>query len=330
MPENLNNKLFYNTVLCQTFSPSGKHLVAGNIYGDISVFDLSKSLSPVSDENDLPGPSYKFTAYPGQHVQAMLSTDDFLVTGTAGEISGWDWNVVTSSKASKIKVSWTVQIPADKDSSEKSDVNYIVYSNDKHYLYAGCGDKKIYVINLDNGKIVKTLEGHENFIHCLALMNNQLASGSEDGSVRLWDLRTYENTSILKPHLVDKVARPKLGKWIGAVDFTEDWLLCGGGPNLSLWHLRTMEPATVFDLPDQGIHEAKIFEERVIAGGTMPHVYHLNYQGEIFAEVPTSSHTVYSIVYQEKPHKVLSIAGSSNKVDICTNFNYRELVFKFA
>lgn len=39
MPENLNNKLFYNTVLCQTFSPSGKHLVAGNIYGDISVFE---------------------------------------------------------------------------------------------------------------------------------------------------------------------------------------------------------------------------------------------------------------------------------------------------
>lgn len=106
--------------------------------------------------------------------------------------------------------------------------------------------------------------------------------------------------------------------------------LCGGGPSLSLWHLRTMEAATIFDLPDQGIHEARIYEERIITGGTMPNIYHLNYQGEILAEVPTSSCTVYNIVYQEKPQRVLSIAGSSNTIDICTNFNYREFSFKFA
>jgi len=38
-------------------------------------------------------------------------------------------------------------------------------------------------------------------------------------------LRKKENTNILTPHLIDKVARPRLGKWIGAVDFTEDWLV---------------------------------------------------------------------------------------------------------
>ncbi|XP_034951314.1 THO complex subunit 6 homolog [Chelonus insularis] len=331
MPEHSRLKLFYNTVLCQCFSPSGKHLVAGNIYGDISVYDLTKTLAPTqSDEDHVQGPTYKFTAYAEQHVQSMVSTDNFLVTGTAGEISGWDWNAVTSSKASKIKASWIVQIPVGKDSSEKPDVNYLVFSKEKHSLYAGCGDNKIYIINLENGKILKTLEGHENYIHSLALMKNQLVSGSEDGSVRIWDLRTNENTNILKPYVDPKVARQKLGKWIGAVDFTEDWLLCGGGPSLSLWHLRTMEPATIFSLPDHGIHEARIYEERIITGGSMPFVYHLNYNGEILAEIPTSSNTVYSIVYQEKPQKVVSIAGSSNKIDICTNFNYRELVFKFS
>lgn len=54
---------------------------------------------------------------------------------------------------------------------------------------------------------------------------NQLASCGEDGTVRLWDLRKRENTNILTPHLVDKVARPRFGKWIGAIDFTEDWLV---------------------------------------------------------------------------------------------------------
>lgn len=54
---------------------------------------------------------------------------------------------------------------------------------------------------------------------------NQLASGSEDGTVRLWDIRQNEVTSIIQPHTNGKVARPNLGKWIGAVDLTEDWLV---------------------------------------------------------------------------------------------------------
>ena len=86
----------------------------------------------------------------------------------------------------------------------------------------------------------------------------------------------------------------------------------------------------IFDIPDEGIHVADIYEERIIAGGAMPHTYHLSYQGEILAKVPTSCRTAYSIVYRETPHKILSVAGSSNNIDVCTNFNYRELVLKFA
>lgn len=50
--------------------------------------------------------------------------------------------------------------------------------------------------------------------------------------MRLWDLRKKENTNILTPHLVDKVARPRFGKWIGAVDFTEDWLVGDDNNNI--------------------------------------------------------------------------------------------------
>lgn len=91
-----------------------------------------------------------------------------------------------------------------------------------------------------------------------------------------------------------------------------------------------MEAASIFDLPDEGIHVAEVFEDRIIAGGAMKYLYHLTYQGVTLAKVPISSNTVYSVVYREQPQKVLSIGGSSNKIDVCTNFNYREMVFKFA
>jgi THO complex subunit 6 len=91
-----------------------------------------------------------------------------------------------------------------------------------------------------------------------------------------------------------------------------------------------MEAATIFDLADQGIHVAEIYEDRIIAGGASAHVHHTTYQGDILAKVPTSSLTVYSIVHRNTPHKVLSAAGSSNGIDISTNFNYREMTLKFA
>lgn len=86
---------------------------------------------------------------------------------------------------------------------------------------------KFYLLSFNrntNGKKQKFLK-NDSIEFCSIIRGNQLASAGEDGSVRLWDLRTNENTNILQPHLVDKVARPKLGKWIGAVDFTEDWLV---------------------------------------------------------------------------------------------------------
>ena len=78
-------------------------------------FRLSKTLGPrQTDENDLQGPTYRFTAHPEQHVESMLETEHFLFTGTSGEISGWDWKAITSNKASKAKVSWTINLPAKR------------------------------------------------------------------------------------------------------------------------------------------------------------------------------------------------------------------------
>lgn len=153
------------------------------------------------DENELQGPTYQFTAYPDQQVMSMVSTDTFLVTGTSGEVHGWNWKMIASGKATKIKASWIVLLPVNKyvysqykikkpiilkwntesvhvlkfhikifrDSYEKPDVNYLVYSKQSNLLYAGCGDNNIYVISLEDGRIVRSLEGHTDYIHSLSL-----------------------------------------------------------------------------------------------------------------------------------------------------------------
>ena len=55
--------------------------------------------------------------------------------------------------------------------------------------------------------------------------DNQLVSASEDGTVRIWDMRQSSATNIITPHENDKLVRPELGAWMGAAAISDDWLV---------------------------------------------------------------------------------------------------------
>lgn len=58
-----------------------------------------------------------------------------------------------------------------RDTFEKPDVNAMVVSANENtgstLLYAGCGDKKIHVFSLEDGKHVRSMEGHQDYIHSI-------------------------------------------------------------------------------------------------------------------------------------------------------------------
>ncbi|XP_022121989.2 THO complex subunit 6 [Pieris rapae] len=322
------DKILYNTVLCQSFSPCGKYLVAGNIYGQLAVFDLDCIFNP---NPELLSPDYNkakqiHTLDSGKQICSLVSTKKFLIAGTVNEIYGWDWKSVLNVKL--CKPAWTMRIKSE--SIVQCDINCLWLTDNEERLYAGCGDNKVYAINLEDGSLVQTLSGHDNFVHCVHGNNTtQLISAGEDGLVLLWDLRTSKCQNKIEPYKNSKVARPDVGKWVGAASLSDDWLVCGGGPRLALWHLRSLDAVTVFDIPDHGIHVASFLDDCVLAGGTAQHLYQLSYSGDVRVELPVSSTTVYSAIVRTSPNKVISIAGSSTDIDLCTSFNYRDQVLHF-
>lgn len=93
---------------------------------------------------------------------SLASTEKFLIIGSVDEIAGYDWKIVTNVKLGK--PTWTLSIPT-LTSIEQCDVNCLWLSDDEEKLYAGCGDAKVYVFNLEDGRLISTYGGHRDLIH---------------------------------------------------------------------------------------------------------------------------------------------------------------------
>jgi WD40 repeat protein len=66
-----------------------------------------------------------------------------------------------------------------------------VFSSKNKYVYCGCADNNIYCWKIDstiNTQKPKKLSGHTGWVRALAINKEYLVSGSEDKTIRLWDL----------------------------------------------------------------------------------------------------------------------------------------------
>lgn len=258
-------------------------------------------------------------------VQSLNFYKDFLIVGTnEGSVSGYIWN--EKQQKIEVKKSWEVKIPILSNAFAVPDINSMWLDEPDGRLYAGCGDNNVYSIDLEGGVIVRNFLGHKDYIHSVdGGAPAKIVSASEDGAAKLWDTRQKNATDTIEPAKNEKLVRPQFGKWLGTVALNEDWLICGGGPNVSLWHLRSLEATTIFSFPGKA-HVSDFYDDTILVGGEYQKFYHYNFNGEIKSEIPVSSTCVYSILWQTSPHKLLSIAGASNNIDICSNFTYRDIV----
>ncbi|XP_060527521.1 THO complex subunit 6 [Cylas formicarius] len=317
------NKEYYNTVLAQALSPCGNYLVVGDIYGCLSIFHLSKIVNPEANlTREELVPKCKVTVKPDYQINSLISAGDHLLVGGFGEIYGYAWKQIKTGRNQQPL--WTIEIPDSEDEFNKAEVNCIVYDKDAGTIYAGCGDNKIYVFNLEQRRTLKTFSKHTDYIHCICKNGNRLLSSGEDGIVNIWDIKSGKVVDKIEPHANSQVARPDLGIWIGALDCNDDYVVCGGGPRLTLYHYRFLSNSMIFPIDDKGIHVADIYKDKVFAGGRAKFFYQSSFNGDIVSEIPTSGATAYTVVRQEEPFKVMCIAGSSPKIDVCCNFMYKD------
>lgn len=300
-----------------------------NNFGNITIFNISANLSQDAGEESRV-PVFTFQAHDGP-AYTLVTTEKLLISGGTGDIKAWNWADILHKTP---KVVWSLSIPTASGVNVFSnpEVNILVLDqkDDATRLFAGCGDNNVYIWDLSSGSLETSFQGHTDYIHDLALRNNacQCVTASEDGTARIWDVRTpYEPVHVLEPFKQQICSRPQYGKWLGcvAVDPVDDWVVCGGGPHLSLWHMRSLTPTTIFPAVDACQNTVLFYEDTLISAGNQSCVNHWFINGEQKAKVPCTPSCVLNVKIntQSDSNRVLSIAGTSYKVDVCTNFGYK-------
>eukprot|EP00096_Caligus_rogercresseyi_P007317 TRINITY_DN25145_c0_g1_i1.p1 TRINITY_DN25145_c0_g1~~TRINITY_DN25145_c0_g1_i1.p1 ORF type:complete len:339 (-),score=93.93 TRINITY_DN25145_c0_g1_i1:86-1102(-) len=322
----------YSTVYSTCFSPDGEYLVGGNHAGIISLFSL-ESIS--GSEKTQQAVHMSFLGHDARSpIYALLCTPEYLVSGSVGEVKAWSWGDLIEKR--KAEPAWQILLPPVPGTAVYTEVNALIFdekSGTAGTLFVGGGDNLIHAYDLETREEIRTLKAHENYIHSLSFCptGGLIASGGEDGSVRLWDTRKKSPLiNSIHPHKHDELSRPQLGKWIGAVALSSDWLACGGGPRGALWHLRSNSLNVVLPPDEASVTVLRLLEDRIVIGGLVNKLYQTDYTGNVISEIPVTPSCLYSISTQEKKYKVLAASGSSSKIDLCMpNFSYKDQTISF-
>jgi WD40 repeat protein len=198
-----------DTITCLAISPNNK-IIVGGTWQKIWVWDLqtgeilyslfghfhwvlSVAISP--DGNTLVSGSAD------QTIKIWNLTNGKL-TKTLNGHSSWvnavsiskDGNTLVSGSSDKTIKTWNLQSCQLKktiqEESNLSSVLCLAISHDNKVIVGGCTNNKIVLCDLETGNIIRTLEGHNNWVQKIIITseNQQLISAARNGEIKFWQV----------------------------------------------------------------------------------------------------------------------------------------------
>ena len=176
----------------------------------------------------------------------------------------WAWDSLGDGQ-SQPEPSWELPLPGR---GEVNTMALLSEAGTDGRLVLGMGDNNVYLVDLETRVIVRTMSGHVGYIHSVDTCGDTvIASGGEDGFVKLWDTAQQEAVHSVRPAEDADLARPRVGTHVSSVAVSGDWLVAGGGPAPAIWHLKSLALATSLPCGDSDVKVVRFQDDTVMVAG---------------------------------------------------------------
>ncbi|CAG5097032.1 Oidioi.mRNA.OKI2018_I69.XSR.g14900.t1.cds [Oikopleura dioica] len=287
----------YRSIFAQTFSRNGSTLYIGDNLGKITTYNVTRWSKT-------------------QEFQTQLHSILFILEYKGILIAGGIGGLVTLILSEEGRISNGKRITSES-------YNTALILEDQDVLIGGGPRGILYTIDLNVFHIIKEdIDSHKDAIQCSSMSIDRgiFCTASEDGLVHIWDIKSQEITRTILPYENEELNRPERGRFISCCSMIGDWLICGGGPRVGLWHVSSGELANILDIEEDVPLSMLSSPERIFVGGSRSVVYQFQRNGSKISTVEATSQFVYSIQKSLKGHMLVS--GSTRTVDIYKN-NYK-------
>lgn len=69
--------------------------------------------------------------------------------------------------------------------------------DDEGYIIVGGNNRRIQVYSIRTGLLEKQMDGHEDSVTCMVIDENILITGSDDQTIRLWNLESFSYSGLV-------------------------------------------------------------------------------------------------------------------------------------
>ncbi|KAI4377801.1 hypothetical protein MLD38_015376 [Melastoma candidum] len=267
------------------------------------------------------GPAYDVKFY-GSGEDALL-----LSCGDDGHIRGWIWKElgkleVPVCRGDYLKPAIDLVNPQARGPwgalSPIPETNALAVDEKQGSIYAACGDSSAYCWDVETGKIKMVFKGHSDYLHCIAARNSskQIISGSEDGSIRVWDCRSGRCIQVIDP---DTNKNNVYSAYIScvALDASDNWLVFGSGRGLSIWNLPASECISKISTAAP-LQDVLFDDNEILAVGAQPVINRYAMDGALLSQNQCAPQSVFSISLHQSG--VIAVGGYGGLVDVISQF----------
>ncbi|KUF97198.1 THO complex subunit 6 [Phytophthora nicotianae] len=217
-----------------------------------------------------------------------------------------------------------------------SEVNDIAVSKTNGHLFLAGGDSMAHEWDVTTQQFTRQFEGHEDYLHAVRHLQHsqELITGSEDGTLGIWDVRQHKKVEFLRPQPATQSNSSSVSLWVGAVahDESEMWLACGGGSKrpsrgrsqaettggfLGMWHLPSRVPVH-YTKTTSDVHDVVFHHMELLSVGNDAGLKKWNRSsGQLLAAARSTLRSCHFCVV-DNATDVIAVGGLAPSIDIYT------------